>query len=336
MERSTEESRLKRLSAYWGDWRPLTFLLLPLTLLFCLLVGLRRWGYRSGLLGSSRLPVPVVVVGNISVGGTGKTPLVIWLAQWLRQRGWRPGILTRGYGGRAGATPREVTADRRADEVGDEAVLLRRRAACPVYVGSRRVESGRRLLAQHPCDILIADDGLQHYALRRDLELLVIDGERRFGNGLCLPAGPLREPVRRLRSTDLRVCNGAPGPGEYAMQVAGDRAFPLKGNAPPRRLSEFIGSPVVAVAGIGNPGRFFAMLEAAGLEIRPHAFPDHHRFSAEDLAPFHGSTVLMTEKDAVKCELFANDSLWYIPAVATLEPPFIERLEPLIDRLKDG
>ena len=327
---------MKRIDQYWGGWNWLTLLLLPLSLLFCMLVFLRRWCYRLGLLKSTRLPVPVIVVGNISVGGTGKTPLVIWLARWLQQRGMQPGILIRGYGGRAADGPCQVAADTPAWEAGDEAVLLSRRTGCPVYIGRDRRKSGALLLSEQPCDVIIADDGLQHYALRRDVELAVIDGERRFGNGLCLPAGPLREPRSRLESVDLVICNGTPQAGEHAMRVAGTQAVSLDGRQPARSLEAFAGGPVEAIAGIGNPERFFTTLESAGLSITRHRFPDHHPYSEKDLAPFRGKTVLMTEKDAVKCELFSVDGIWYIPADASFDESFTQQLELLFERLIHG
>jgi len=329
-------SASRRIQRSWGGWGPLTLLLLPLAGLYCLIVVLRRWLYRRGLIRSTRLAVPVVIVGNLSVGGTGKTPVVIWLAHWLRERGLRPGILTRGYGGQSENWPLRVEPDTPAAQAGDEAVLLRRRTGCPVYAGPERARVGLRLLAEQDCDILICDDGLQHYALQRDLELLVVDGERRFGNGLCLPAGPLREPRRRLRSVDLRIVNGEARAGEHPMRVSGETALPVNGAAPARSLDSFAGETVEAVAGIGNPERFFRLLESRGVRINRHGFPDHHPFRAEDLAPFAGRTVLMTEKDAVKCAAFAGDHVWYVPADAHFDEPFIQQLTLLIDRLIHG
>jgi tetraacyldisaccharide 4'-kinase len=314
----------------------LTLLLLPLAGLFCLLVSVRRQLYRSGLLASVKLPVPVVIVGNLSVGGTGKTPVVVWLAHWLRDQGLRVGILCRGYGGRSRDWPLRVEPDTPVALAGDEALLLRRRSGCPVYAGPDRVQAGRRLLAERGCDILLCDDGLQHYALQRDLELLVIDGERRFGNGLCLPAGPLRETRKRLRRVDLLISNGAARPGEHPLRVTGETALALNGVRPPRSLTSFSGRTVEAIAGIGNPERFFRLLEARGVRINRHRFADHHPFRPQDLEPFAGKTVLMTEKDAVKCAAFAGDDVWYVPAEAQFERPFIQQLRLLLDRLIHG
>ena len=327
---------MKRIERIWQGWGPFTLLLLPLSAVYCALTALRRLCYRLGLLRSVKLPVPVIVVGNISVGGTGKTPVVVWLAQWLAARGLSPGILTRGYGGGSTQWPRRVEADTPAQEVGDEAVLLARRTTCPVYAGPGRVETARRLLSEQTCDIILSDDGLQHYALQRDLELAVIDGERRFGNGLCLPAGPLRETTSRLHQVDLILTNGQAQVGELPFRVYGDQAWPVNGKGSARPLSDFSGRRVAAVAGIGNPERFFRMLESIGVKISRHVFPDHHPFRPEDLTSLVGIPVLMTEKDAVKCEGFAGEDVWFVPADAHFDKNFTNQLELLIDRLIHG
>ena len=319
----------------WDGWHLLTLLLLPLSGLFCLLVWLRRLAYRWGWLSSQRLSVPVVIVGNISVGGTGKSPLIIWMAQRLREMGLRPGIILRGYGGSAGSQPTPVTAQSRADEVGDEAVMIRRRTQCPVYVGSRRVETGRRLLAEQACDLILSDDGLQHYALERDLEIVVIDGQRRFGNGLCLPAGPLREPRGRLREADLVLVNGDATAGEPGMHVGAEEAVSLS-HGEKRPLAGFAGETLHAVAGIGHPERFFSTLRKAGLQPQCHAFPDHHPFTRDDFQSISGQTVLMTEKDGVKCEQFAAAGFWVVPATAHPDETFQQAFESKINRLTNG
>lgn len=319
----------------WDAWHPITFLLLPLTALFCLLVWVRRLAYRLGWLKSQRLGVPVIVVGNISVGGTGKTPLIVWLAKQCLEMGLRPGIILRGYGGTAGKTPRQVTASSRPDEVGDEAVMLRRRTGCPVYVGSVRVETGRRLLAEQEVDLILSDDGLQHYALWRDLEIVVVDGERRFGNGLCLPAGPLRESPSRLQHADLVIVNGTSRQGEHAMRIEADRAVSLSDGSS-RPLTSFDSAPLHALAGIGHPERFFASLRRAGLQPVCHPFPDHHPYTAGELQAFSGGTVIMTEKDGVKCEQFSQPGLWYVPASAEPDEAFRRTIVTMINRLTDG
>jgi tetraacyldisaccharide 4'-kinase len=328
---------LNALEAAWGSRRhPLTFVLLPLSGLFCLVSALRRRLYRWGLLKQARVEVPVIIVGNLTVGGTGKTPLVIWLVTTLRSLGYTPGIVTRGYGGDATTWPVEVNEHSLASEVGDEALLLKRRAACPVYAAPRRIDAARRLLSEQVCDVIVCDDGLQHYALKRDLEIVVVDGIRRFGNGYCLPAGPLRELPARLAEVDLVIVNGEARDDEFAMQVAGDTAQALDGKQPPRPLADFTHQPIHAVAGIGRPERFFSMLEATGLRLHRHPFPDHHAFHAEDLQPFLGETVLMTEKDAVKCEAFADHRHWYVPAEARVDRGFEEQLKVLMKRLRNG
>ena len=269
-----------------------------------------------------RLPVPVVVVGNISVGGTGKTPVTIWLIEQARALGFRPGVISRGYGGRAASYPLRVTASTDPAECGDEPALIARRTGAPVAVAPDRVAAGRLLIEQDDVDLLIADDGLQHYRLMRDLEFCVIDGARGLGNGARLPAGPLREPASRLTSVDAVIVNGplaaappAHGQPQLAMRLGVERALSLQtGEAMP--LSSFKGQQVRAIAGIGNPQRFFAALEAHGLVVIPQPFPDHHRYTRADLAFGDDAPVLMTEKDAVKCAAFARPGWWCVPAEA--------------------
>jgi tetraacyldisaccharide 4'-kinase len=318
-----------RLTSLWYGSHPLSFALLPLSALFRVVVSVRRFAYYSGVLRTHKLPVPVIVVGNITVGGTGKTPLVIWLVEALRAAGHRPGVVSRGYGGDAAVWPQPVTADSDPAKVGDEPVLIARRAACPVVVAPQRVAAARRLIADYACDVVVCDDGLQHYALRRDAEIVVIDGERRLGNGRCLPAGPLRETAARLRSVDLTVVNGAALPGECRMQLSGSVARSLAGPPRERDLGEWRGSTVHGVAGIGNPGRFFGHLRGQGLKVVEHPFPDHHRFQAEDLSFGDDLPVIMTEKDAVKCRDFAGPLHWYVPVSARIDDGCQQRLQRL-------
>lgn len=297
------------LEARWyGDREP-GWLLRALSALYAGLTALRRLAYARGWLRSTRLPVPVLVVGNLSVGGAGKTPLVIALCAALRERGWRPGVISRGYG-RDDRAPRRVAADSRVAEVGDEPLLIFRRSGCPVAVAARRSEAGRLLLEGGDVDLLIADDGLQHYALARDLEVLVIDGQRRFGNGRLLPAGPLREGLWRAEHCAARVVNaGTAGEAELPMQLELGAAVALI-DGRQVALRALAGQPLHAVAGIGHPQRFFDALGRAGLSVEPHAFPDHHRFVAGDFAFDDGRPLLMTEKDAPKCQAFARGN-WY-------------------------
>lgn len=308
----------RTLSDCWYRACPWLYLLAPLAWLYSLLSALRRRAYRRGWLGSTRLPVPVIIVGNITVGGTGKTPFVLWLVDMLRRAGWRPGIVSRGYGGRV-TGPAAVSAQSDAGDFGDEPLLLARRAACPVWVGRRRVEAGRALLAAHPeVNIVVADDGLQHYALARDVEIVLIDAGRGLGNGWRLPAGPLREPPARLNEVDAVVVNGTPS-ASTAVQLAALDPTRMELQAgviynlrqPERRVGAeyFSGRPVHALAGIGHPERFFASLATLGIAVLPRAFADHHRFVPADLP---AGDVLMTEKDAVKCAAFQRDDIWVL------------------------
>ncbi len=311
--------------------------LLAPALAFAALVALRRALYRMRLLPIWRAPVPVVVVGNITVGGTGKTPLVIAVIDLLQRRGWTPGVVARGYG----RVPRReqdplgvvrVYPDVATPELfGDEPVLIARRARVPVYISPDRPAAARALLAAHPeVDVLVSDDGLQHYALERDVELAVVDGERRFGNGLALPAGPLREPKSRLREVDAVVVNGgaaerdAPVPW-FEMQLGGERFVSLatgEQRSPEELAAALRGHVVAAVAGIGNPGRFFEHLARLGVRARPHAFADHHGYTARDLRLPGAEAVIMTEKDAVKCAAIADARMWYMRVEAILPPEF--------------
>ncbi|MDR2215855.1 MAG: tetraacyldisaccharide 4'-kinase [Nevskiaceae bacterium] len=311
----------QRLQRAWYR-RSAPWALRPLSGLYRLIIATRRALYRLRVLSSDHPGVPVVVVGNISVGGTGKTPVVQWLASQLRARGVAVGIATRGYGG-SDAGPRIVDSAASADQVGDEALLLARTTDAPVCVARRRALAARTL-ARHGCTLILCDDGLQHLALRRDLEIAVIDARRGLGNGAMLPAGPLREPVKRLRSVDLLLINGgstAPGlPAALSAQAIGfDLALhPAQSltDGQPRPLSDFAAGTVHAVAGIGDPGRFFTALRAAGLALIEHAFADHHAYRPGDLAFNDDRPVLMTQKDAVKCTAFADGRMWCVPVGA--------------------
>jgi tetraacyldisaccharide 4'-kinase len=319
----------------WQRRGPAAWLLLPLSLLFGALVRLRRGLYRAGWLRSERLPVPVVVVGNIFVGGTGKTPLTIWLVQRLRDAGLHPAVVSRGYGANT-ATPRLVTPASTPDEVGDEPVLIAGRAQCPMAVGRDRAAAARLLLASHPeVDVLLLDDGLQHYALARDVEIMLFDG-RGAGNGWMLPAGPLREPLSRRR--DVTVLNGAaaaPGVPANAIRMAlrGDTAVRLCDPAQRLRLADLATAPpqrLLAAAGIGNPERFFRMLEEYGLRFARMPLPDHHDFADAPFAAVDADVILITEKDAVKCRLAEtarqDPRLWYVPVEADIDAALAEYL----------
>jgi tetraacyldisaccharide 4'-kinase len=319
----TLATRLQRI--WYGSARP-PWPLRVLARLFGLIVRQRRAAYAHGRLYSRRLAKPVIVVGNLTVGGSGKTPLVIWLAQQLRERGLSPGIVLRGYGGSAasGRVPMIVAADSDVAVVGDEALVLQARAGVPVAVGRDRAAAAQLLLA---CgvDVIIADDGLQHLRLARDFEIAVIDAARGIGNGYLLPAGPLREPPERLASVDVVVLNGEGGlpaaaagvKRAFTMRLSGEWLRTLAGTEQLMALSSLAGRRVHAIAGIGHPQRFFAQLADAGLEVIEHAFPDHHRYRAHELEFHDDLPLLMTEKDAVKCRPFAAANRWYLPVAAS-------------------
>lgn len=323
------------LERHWYRLTPVSLLLLPLGLLFCAVAALRRAFYRSGLLLSIKLPVPVIVVGNITVGGTGKTPLVLWLAALLHAHGWRPGIVTRGYRGRSRHWPLDVTPQTTAHEAGDEAVLLARRAGCPVVAGPDRIADARRLL-EHGCNIIVSDDGLQHYRLGRNLEIAVLDGDRRLGNRLCLPAGPLREPPTRLRSVTLRITNGIAQSGESGMRLVPTGFYNLASPQQRVEAGHFGRGPVHAVAGIGNPERFFATLRSLGLDVIPHPFPDHHAFRPEDLRFDDDRPVIVTEKDAVKCQSFAQPRHWALAVTAQVDGSLGTKILKLLEEKSLG
>ena len=309
--------------------------LMPLGFLFSDAVKFRKFLYRHGVLKTHTLPVPVIVVGNITVGGTGKTPLVIWLAGFLKDSGFKPGIISRGYGGQAESWPQWVSADSDAKNVGDEALLIAKQTACPMAVGPLRADAAILLLKQADCNVILSDDGLQHYALNRDIEIAVIDGERRFGNGYCLPAGPLREPIERLQSVDLIIVNGEKSEdNEFSMQLVGDTVVNLV-TGEQKYLKEFNAVDCHALAGIGNPERFFKLLDTAGLICTTHSFPDHYQFQRHDIEFSDNKPVLMTEKDAVKCTEFAGKQHWYLPVKAVPEPGFSEQLLNLLREKHD-
>jgi len=315
------------LQRQWFEQRrlsPALWLLLPLSWLFAGLAWLNR--RRTS---AEPLAVPVVVVGNITVGGAGKTPLTIWLARQLSERGWRPGIVSRGYGG-ANAAPRPVLAESVASDVGDEPILLARRSGVPVWVGRDRAAAGRALLAAHPeVNVVLCDDGLQHYRLARDVELAVFDG-RGAGNGWRLPVGPLREPLDRLSGVDAVICNGQPEPRiptgvqRFDMRLQAGNFYRLDDARQTCRAEALKSKRLHALAGIGDPGRFFRTLQGLGLSFTEHPFADHHAYVAADLAFAAGGILLMTEKDAVKCAGLTAGETWVLPVEAELSPALVE------------
>ena len=333
------------LPRFWNRKRlaPILLPLLPVSWLFGCVVALRRALYRLRLIPSFRLPVPVVVVGNLTVGGSGKTPLVLWLVARLREQGRHPGIISRGYGGKAGREILRVTVTSDAASVGDEPLLLARRSGVPVFVGRDRFAAGRALLAEHPeCDIVVSDDGLQHYRLERTAEIVVFDG-RGAGNGHLLPAGPLREPLSRVALATAVVWNGGIGHLDrddgglprFSMRLAGGRFVGLNDRQRTCSAEQLLGKPLHAVAGIGDPSRFFAQLAAMGLEFSPHPFPDHHAYGAQDFSFASGGVLLMTEKDAVKCAGLALPEAWVLPVEARIDDAPFGRslLDTILEKL---
>jgi tetraacyldisaccharide 4'-kinase len=319
------------LEKHWQRITPVSLALLPLTALFAVLSSLRRLAYATGMLRKVRVPVPVIVVGNLSVGGTGKTPVVIWLVNALRERGYTPGVISRGYRGteRLQAIGRQSSAD----VAGDEPVLIARRAQCPVWVGRDRAAAALSLVADNPqVDVVISDDGLQHYRLDRDCEVAVINANRQFGNNLLLPAGPLREPVSRLRTVDAAIINGRARASDqlsrlpvpiFEMRLEGSEFCNLADASRRAVPADFEAKRVHAIAGIGDPDRFFTHLRALGLLFEPHAFPDHHVYRPQDLQFPDADAVLMTQKDAIKCLGFARETWWALPVEARIDEALV-------------
>lgn len=311
----------------WSGESPLWLLLLPLSWLYGLVSGAIRFAYRIGLKKAWRAPVPVVVVGNLTAGGNGKTPVVIWLVEQLQQRGIRVGVVSRGYGGKAKRYPLLLTSDTATDQAGDEPVLIYQRTGAPVAVSPVRSNAVSAILAQHPVQIIVTDDGLQHYRLARDMEIVVVDGVRRFGNGWWLPAGPMRERASRLKSVDAVITNGGVAhAGEIPMYLRPGLAVNLVTG---ERCEVHELTNIVAMAGIGHPPRFFATLAQCGATLqRTVTLADHQALSLADVQALvqPGQTLVMTEKDAVKCRPFAQDNWWYLPVDAQLEGPQVEKL----------
>jgi tetraacyldisaccharide 4'-kinase len=304
------------LNRIWYERATPPWWMLPLALSYGGIAGARRYLYTKRLRNAIRLSCPVVVIGNVSVGGTGKTPLVCWLAARLAERGMKPGLVTRGHGGSSGSA-RLVHGSDDPALVGDEPLLLARHTGAPVAVGRRR-PAAAQLLVESGCDVIVSDDGLQHYALARDCEIVVVDGDRRFGNGWLLPAGPLRESPARLTAADAIVVNGGRAlvEGAFSMRLEAKSVVAVIGGAS-KPLSAFAGGCVHAIAGIGNPDRFFNMLRAHGIEVIGHPLDDHARLRAQDIAFADDRPVLMTEKDAVKCASIADQRHWYVPVDAS-------------------
>jgi len=336
------------LEAAWYKRSVWLVLLRPLERLFSFLVKRRRKQYQDGEKTVWTAPVPVIIVGNISVGGTGKSPLVIWLIDWLRQLGYKPGVVSRGYKAQPPCRPFFVTASSSVAEVGDEPLMIVRRTAVPMVIDPDRVAATKLLLEHTDCDLVISDDGLQHYALGRTIEIAVVDGKRGFGNGRCLPEGPLREPVSRLDEVDLVVFNGEPKSSLVthnihkkcsAMQIRVTGLQSLSPNSDRDTEGRFIEigkwqseRTVHAVAGIGNPQRFYTSLSEAGFTLQQHSFPDHHQFKVDELQFDDGLALIMTEKDAVKCDHMQLNNAWYLQVSAELEQGFELQLRNKLKR----
>jgi tetraacyldisaccharide 4'-kinase len=320
----------------WYTKHPLGIVLLPLSWLYSLVIMLRRLCYQSGLIAVNQIDAPVIIVGNISVGGTGKTPLVIWLADYFKSKGFNPGIISRGYGGKLSGKSQQVRPDSNPELVGDEPVLIAKRTHCPVAIAVQRRRAAEELIEHCDCNLILCDDGMQHYSLDRDIEIAVIDGQRRFGNGHCLPAGPLREPISRLKTVDFVVSKYIAGRHEYKMEYSYGDLVSLTDPERSIPVSSLNGQSVHAISGIGNPDRYYSYLRNNKLHIISHEFPDHHPFKKEDINFNDGLPVVMTEKDAVKCSDFATENHWYLPITATLPDSFTYRLEALMKDIIDG
>jgi len=324
------------LRVWYDSKQPWQILLTPLSLLFALVLMVRKLAYRSGWLVSESVSAPVVVVGNITVGGSGKTPFVIWLVELVIANGYRPGIVSRGYGGQGSYWPQQVRADSDAQVVGDEPIMLAQRCGCPVVVDPKRSRGAQALIEQSGCDLIIADDGLQHYALKRDLEIGLVDGRRRFGNGWLLPAGPLREPVSRLKRCHFQVAKGRALGREYSMTFTNYELVSIAGLSATLGARVFAGTEVHAVTAIGDPESFFASLRRLGIEVIEHAYPDHYQFSPEDICFADELPVIMTEKDAVKCRGFAAENYWALRFSVEINDKLDQKLINILEGRKSG
>lgn len=320
----------------WYSNNIISFLLLPLSWLFRAIVVCRRAFYRLRNSVRTAPEVFVVVVGNITVGGTGKTPFVIWLAQQCKDRGLRVGIVTRGYKRENEQQLVEVQTHSLPSEVGDEALLLAFKTTCPVIAAADRKLAVETLIAKYKIDLVLCDDGLQHYNLARDIEIAVVDGERRFGNGRCLPAGPLREPITRLSICDLVVTNGRNDTAQYYFEIEYDDLVSLASDTVRKPLSDFKDFTVHAVAGIGNPQRFFNLLKHAGMHVIEHRFPDHHAHQESDLEYSSNDPIIMTEKDAVKCKNIINKNIWYLPIALSSNIELDKKIEAILEGIPHG
>lgn len=325
-----------KIEKIWYENSVFSLILLPLSWMYAAIIGCRRLAYIIGVLPVQRVQVPVIVVGNITVGGTGKTPLIIWLTEYFKSKGLKPGIISRGYGGNANRRPQQVRIDSNPQLVGDEPVLIAQRTSQPVAVARNRYRAAVELLEHTDCDILLCDDGLQHLSLYRDIEIAVIDGDRRFGNGRCLPAGPLRESIGQLGNVDMLVGNAKAQKNEFLMEYVSEGFVSAHKESEKLELTHFRGKEVHAVAGVGNPQRFFSYLRSLGIKIIKHEFADHYYYQAEDLQFGDSLPIIMTEKDAVKCRALSLPACWFLKINVKMSQTFEHRLNILLKDIYDG
>ena len=327
---------MKSLQYYWYQSSIFLWLLLPVSWLYCLIIFVRRKLYQLNIKRSYDCEIPVIVIGNISVGGTGKTPLLISLCDYLKEKGFSPGVVSRGYGGEFSGIKQVSDADT-AKSVGDEPLMIYKKTSVPVVVGTDRVAAVRYLVSNNQCDVVLSDDGLQHYRMRRSFEIAVVDSVRRFGNGFCLPAGPLRERRSRLNDVNMLIYNGDTGikSDEYSYQLEITGLQRLSGTEK-KELSSFAGRSVHAVAGIGNPSRFFKQLQDNDITVIEHPYPDHYSYCQDDFADWGDECIIMTEKDAVKCRQLALNDAWVLSVTAVfsseLESSLSSKLLPILNK----
>lgn len=319
----------------WYNKHPIRWLLAPLSGVYRLIMQIRKYCYQHDFFNRYKAAVPVIIVGNITAGGTGKTPFVIWLCQQFKQAGYRPGVISRGYGGNYTQKLMEVTPESDPTITGDEPVVISSSTQCPVIVSADRKASCEALVTHHGCNIIISDDGLQHYRLQRDIEIVIVDGKRLFGNEYCLPAGPLREPLTRLEEVDFTVVNSGDN-HSLSMQLTHSALIKLSDQTQTKNIADFAGATVHAVAGIGNPHRFFEQLRVAGIKIIEHAFADHHNYQMSDLQFNDQRPIIMTEKDAVKCRQFCDDRTWYVATETIVSDHLFDSINQLIRNKRRG
>ena len=320
----------------WHSKNIFSLLLFPLSLIYISIIYLRRTLYQLGLISITKINAPTIVVGNIVAGGTGKTPLVIWLAKYFKGKGFLPGIVSRGYGGKYLSNIELVKPTSNPLLVGDEPVIIARNTNCPVVVAKKRAKGAKELVEKYNCNIILCDDGMQHYSLARDIEIAVIDGQRRFGNNYCFPAGPLREPKNRIFKADLIVSKYNARACEHKMDYTYNQLVSLNELPKTIPVSDLHGMTVHAIAGINNPDHFFSYLRSHKLELIIHKFPDHYSFTKDDVRFDDNFPVVMTEKDAVKCLNYSSDKHWYVPISAELPKSFIYDLDKLMEKIING